>query len=95
MGHLQPHIPLRTNNKTAQGILSGKFKQKRSKSIDMRFHWFKDRIVQGQFRIDCAQGKENFGDTPTKHHPFSHQKETRPMNLYLEGKSPSTLKRCI
>lgn len=39
MGHKQPPTPLQTDNKTAQGILSGVYKRKRSKSNDMNFHW--------------------------------------------------------
>ena len=49
MGHPQPPTPLVTNNITAQGILTGKFKQKQSKSINMRFWWLKDRIDHKQF----------------------------------------------
>ena len=38
MGHPQPLAPLRTNNLTAQGILSGVYKQKRSKCNDINFY---------------------------------------------------------
>ena len=46
MGHPQPPKPLKIDNTTVQGILTGKFRQKRSKSIDMRFWWLKDKIKQ-------------------------------------------------
>ena len=39
MGHTQPPTPLRTDNKTAQGILSGVYKRKKSKNNDINFHW--------------------------------------------------------
>ena len=52
MGHPQPPTPLKTDNTTAQGILTGKFRQKRSKSIDIRFWWLKDRIDQEQFSAE-------------------------------------------
>lgn len=42
MGHPQPPTVIQTDNKTAHSILTGTMKQKRSKSIDMRFHWLKD-----------------------------------------------------
>ena len=42
MGHPQPPTPLKTNNMAAQGILTGKFRQKKSISVDMRFWWLKD-----------------------------------------------------
>lgn len=51
LGHPQPPTPLRTNNSTADGIINGTIKQKRSKALDMRFYWLKDRASQGQFRI--------------------------------------------
>ena len=43
MGHPQPPMLIRTDNKTAYGILDGTMKQKRSKVTDVRFHWLKDR----------------------------------------------------
>ena len=52
MGHPQPPTPLKTNNTMAQGILTGKFRQKRSKLINMRFWCLKDRIEQKKF---CAE----------------------------------------
>eukprot|EP00536_Pseudo-nitzschia_multiseries_P009491 jgi/Psemu1/23324/gm1.23324_g len=38
--------PLKTENMTAQLTLIGFIKQKRSKAIDMRFYWLKDRAEQ-------------------------------------------------
>jgi hypothetical protein len=37
IGHPQPRTPFITNNLTTFRIMSGKMKQQRSKSIDMRF----------------------------------------------------------
>lgn len=56
-GHPQPATPLKTDNSTAQGILTGTIKQKRSKAVDMRFYWLKDRTEQGQFDIYRQPGK--------------------------------------
>ena len=95
MGHPQPPTPLRTDNLTAQGILSGIYKRKRSKWNDMNFHWIRCRVKQKQFKVNWAPGKENFGDAPTKHHPPSHHKKMRPINLYVPGQSPKSLKGCI
>jgi hypothetical protein len=39
LGHTQPPTPLRTDNYTAYGIVNEIIKQKRSKAIDMRYHW--------------------------------------------------------
>jgi hypothetical protein len=46
LGHTQPMTPLRTDNSTAFGILSETIKQKRSKPMDMRYHWLTDRVRQ-------------------------------------------------
>jgi hypothetical protein len=44
LGHTQPPTPLRTDNSTAFGILNETIKQKRSKAMDMRYHWLTDRV---------------------------------------------------
>ena len=51
MGHPQPATKMKTDNMTAQGILTGTIKQKRSKAIHMWFYWLKDRQEQRQFDI--------------------------------------------
>jgi hypothetical protein len=51
LGHTQPLTPLRTDNSTAYGIVNKKIKQKRSKAMDMRYHWLTDRVCQKQFDI--------------------------------------------
>ena len=95
MGHPQPPTPMNTDNQTATGILNGTIKQKRSKAIDMRFYWLKDRAEQGQFDIKWVPGKYNLADYFTKHHPGSRHRKVRPIYLYEEGKSPSTMQGCI
>ena len=62
MGYPQPPTPLQTDNNVAQGILQGTVKQKRSKAIDMRFYWLKDRVAQGQFSIHWKPGATNLAD---------------------------------
>jgi hypothetical protein len=44
LGHPHPPTPLRTDNSTAFSILNETIKQKRSKSINMRYHWLTDRF---------------------------------------------------
>jgi hypothetical protein len=43
LGHIQPPTPLRTDNSTAFGILNKTIKQKRSKAMDLRYHWLAER----------------------------------------------------
>jgi hypothetical protein len=44
MGHTQLPTPLCTDSSTAFGILNETIKQKRSKAMDMRYHWLTDRV---------------------------------------------------
>jgi hypothetical protein len=96
LGHPQPEdgTPIRTDNSTAAGIMNKTVKQKKSKSMDMRFWWLVDRTEQGQFRIFWAPGILNLADYYTKKHPASHHTKVRPIYLYIEGKSPSLTQGC-
>jgi hypothetical protein len=47
LGHKQPPTPMETDNTTATGYINGTIKQKRTKAMDMRFYWIKDRVKQG------------------------------------------------
>ncbi len=58
MGHPQPKTPIQTDNFTAEGVINHKIQPKRTKAMDMRFHWLRDREVQGQFRIYWWLGKK-------------------------------------
>jgi hypothetical protein len=68
LAHLQPAIPLRTDNSTAFGILNETIKQKSSKAMDMRYHWINDRVRQKQFDVYWRPGRKIPGDYHTKHH---------------------------
>jgi hypothetical protein len=72
LGHIQSPTPLRTDNSTAFGILNETIKQKRSKAMNMRYHWITDRVRQKQFNVYCRPGRENIGDYHTKHHTKHH-----------------------
>jgi len=95
LGHIQPPTPLRTDNSTADGIMNKTVKQKQSKAMDMRFYWLQDRVEQGQFKIYWAPGKYNLADYFTKLHPPSHHRKVRPIYLYIEENSPTTLQGCV
>jgi hypothetical protein len=95
MGHPQPATPLKTDNSTASGILNNTMKQKRSKAIDVRFYWLRDRAQQGQFYIFWDSGKHNLADYYTKHHPVTYHRTMRPIHTFVERLSPETLQGCI
>jgi len=94
LGHTQPPTPMGTGNTTAHGIITGTVKQNRSKAIDMRFYWLKDRVGQGQFKVFWEPGDANWGDSFTKHHPPTHHIKMRP--AYLKGhNSPLDMQGCL
>jgi hypothetical protein len=82
MGHTHPPTPLRTDNSTAYGIVNETIKQKRSKAMDMRYHWLTDRVRQKQFDVYWRPGHENLGDYHTKHHSAQHHKDMRHLTLH-------------
>ena len=51
LGHPQPPTPMQVDNTTSVGFSNNTIKQKRSKAIDMRFYWIRDRTLQGHFKI--------------------------------------------
>jgi hypothetical protein len=102
LGHKQPPTPMETDNTTATGYSNGTIKQKRTKAMDMRFYWIKDRVKQGQFKIYWGQGFQNLADYFTKHHSPAHHKRIR--NVYIhadertinrKGIQDSALRRCV
>ena len=87
---------MRTDNNSQHAVLQQvlTFKQNRSKSIDMRFYWLRDRADQGQFRIYWKHGDTNLADYLAKFHPASHHRRARP--IYLKTiNSPISLQGCI
>jgi len=78
LGHTQPPTPIQTDNSTAEGIINSKVQPKRTKAMDMRFHWLRDRETQKQFRFYWRAGVLNYADYWTKHHPAAHHRNIRP-----------------
>ena len=82
MGWPQTATRLTTDNSTARGIVNDSIKQQRSRTIDMRFYWLRDRVRQGQFTVVWAPGSTNLADYFTKHHPPHHHRAMRPVYLH-------------
>lgn len=83
LGHPQGATPIIADNACAVGVANRTVKQRRSKAIDMRFHWIRCRVDQGQFIITWAPGSRNLADYFTKSHPAKHHLLMRP--LYVEN----------
>ena len=78
MGHQQPPTPIQTDNAMADAVVNGKIQPKRTKAMDMRFHWLRDRECQQQFKFYWRPGKMNYADYWTKHHSAAHHVNMRP-----------------
>jgi hypothetical protein len=61
----------------ADAVVNGKIQPKRTKAMDMRFHWLRDRECQQQFKIYWRPGKLNYADYWTKHHSAAHHQNMR------------------
>jgi hypothetical protein len=94
LGHTQPPMSLRTDNSTAFGIVNETINQKRSKAMDMRYHWLTDRVRQTQFNVYWHPGRENIGDYHTKHHSAQHHKDMRHLILH-QANSIQVLRGCV
>ena len=82
LGHVQPPTPMQVDNTTAANFAQKSLKQKRSKSIDMRFYWLQDRSSQGQFNTHWYPGAHNLGDYLTKHFRVKDHIVKRPLCLF-------------
>lgn len=102
VGHPQPATPVQVDNSTATGIVNNTVKQQRSRAMDMRFYWVRDRIHQGQFYIYWAPGCNNLADYYTKHHSPAHHRRMRPYYVHmptspteLVSATPVSLRGCV
>jgi hypothetical protein len=78
LGHPQPPTVIFCDNEVAIGLANRTVCPKMSKSLDMRFHWLRDRIDQGQFRVVFVPGKKNLADFFTKALPVARHKVLAP-----------------
>jgi hypothetical protein len=81
LGHTQPPTPIQIDNSTALGIVSNIIQPKRTKAMDMRFHWLQCRTNQKQFRTYWRAGSTNLADYVTKHHAPIHHRTIRALYL--------------
>ena len=77
MGHPKPPTPIQVDNSTAESIVNNRVQPKRTKAMDMRFHWLRDRETHKQFRIYWRPGPTNWADYWTKHHAAIHHTNIR------------------
>lgn len=77
--------PIATDNSTASGIVNDTIRQCRSRAVDMRFYWVRNRVAQRHFIANWAPAKMNLGDYFTKHHTARHHRDVRPFYVKCEN----------
>ena len=90
LGHPQPPTPVFVDNSTAVGLANDTVTQRRSRAIDMRFYWVRDRVNQQQYHVYWAPAHHNLADYFTKHHTPSHHRKMRKYFVYTTA-SPKFL----
>jgi len=71
---------MQTDNTTTLRVVNNNI-TKKSKLMDMKYHWLQCQINQRQFHHYWAAGKLNNGDYVTKHHAPIHHQTTQPIFL--------------
>ena len=66
LGYPQSKTLLTTDNKCAEGIANKSIKLKRSRAIDMRYHWIRDKVDQGMFDVKWRRNTQSLADFFTK-----------------------------
>ena len=83
LGYPQPPTHILCDNKCAVGIALDTIKPKRTKSIDMRYHWIRDRIQQGQYIVTWRKGVHNLADFFTKPLPVHLHRSLMPLLVHV------------
>ena len=82
LGHPQQQTTIWCDNTVAVGLSNDTLKIARTKSIDLRFHWLRDRIRQEQFKVQWVKSEDNIADFFTKALPV-HQHIQRRNQLVI------------
>ena len=86
LGYPQDATPIITDNTTAAGFANGSIRLKRSKAMDMRFNWVRDRTRHGEYAVTWAPGSANLADYFTKAHPAHVYRDRR--SHYVRDPAP-------
>ena len=96
MGHPQPPTPVQVDNSTTNGFANKQLRQRKSKSMDMRFYWIQDRVEQKQFHVVYWRpGHTNLADYFTKHHSPAHHRRERATYLHCPEILALALRGCV
>jgi len=79
---LSPGTPLLTDNDCARGIANRLTKLRRTKALDVRMHWIRDKVDLGLIQVLRCDGVSNPADFLTKGHPAAHVREI--MGIFVD-----------
>ena len=88
LGYPQPTTIILVDNQCARGIATNTVQPKRTKSIDMKYHWIRDRVAQQQFTVLWRPGSLNLADFFTKALPVHVHSSLMPL---LVSSPPTSL----
>ena len=91
VGHPQQATIILCDNECAVGLATNNVKIKRSKSVDMRFHWCRDRVQQGHFKVHWRKGKHNLADFFTKPLPVRAHRAIMPLLVHTPDAVPDAI----
>ena len=89
LGHPQPSTKLYTDNRCAVGLANDTVKIRRSKTIDMRFHWVRDRVRQGHFSVHWTAGANILADFFTKAQPVHRHQHLMHQLVHVPVAAPN------
>jgi hypothetical protein len=92
LGYPQDSTEVICDNLCAVGIVNDDVKLKRSKAIDMRYHWIRDQVRQGKFTVTWEKGSTNLADFHTKAHPVHHFSTMR--RTFVHTPLPEHIREC-
>ena len=94
MGYPQHNATiLLCDNSTAVGLANDNVKIAKTKAIDMRYHWLRDRVRQGQFRVEWVPKNKNIADFFTKALPVHVHRSTARWLVRIPTTNPKRLAR--
>jgi hypothetical protein len=96
LGYPQQPTPSLVDNTVAEGLASNTINAKRSKSMDVRFFWLRDRVKRAQLYMQHLKGKWNIADFFTKPLPKEKFDQFTPyIIVQTESKSEKKLQRTV
>lgn len=82
LGYPQLSTPIASDNECAVNIANYLSIPQKSKAMNMRYHWVRDRVREGEFKITWAPGDDNLADFFTKIVPSDTTAHMRQLLAY-------------